>query len=73
MNIQPFSINLRSNSLNLFTCYSRKWVTCVGESCISSGWYQLQVGASPLFLTRWQHCMRQWNQANGVSRLGVGG
>ena len=39
-----FSCKLGSCAKNLLQCYSRKWVTCVGESCVSTEWYQLQLG-----------------------------
>ena len=40
----------------------------VGESCLSNGWYQLQVDSSSLFFTRWQHTMCQWFKVS-VSRF----
>ena len=44
MYIMTFYPKCRCWLVYLLKCLSRKWVTCVGESCVSAGWYQLQGG-----------------------------
>ena len=50
----------------LLKCLYRKWVTCVGESCVSALNGTSYNYVLSLFLTSWQHTIRHWYQDHSV-------